>query len=58
MGVVDGDVDGSGRVVRATVRFKCLVRCKGRIGLWLHLGSSSDVSTTAILTYSVTVRHG
>ena len=37
-------------------RVRELVNCTGRIGLWLHMGFSSDVSSTVRLNYSVTVR--
>ena len=58
MGVVNGDGEWSGGVARARVGFRCSVRCMGRKGLWLHLGSSSDVRATARLSYSGAVRHG
>ena len=42
----------------ARVRFRGLVSCTGRRGLWLHMGFGSDVSSTVRLNHSVTVRHG
>ena len=58
MGDVNRDGDGSGPVARAKVRVLCSVRCTGRIGFWIELGSGSDVRLSARLTFSGKVRRG
>ena len=42
----------------ARVRFRGLVRCMGRMGLWFHLRFGSEVWATVRLNGSVTLRHG
>ena len=41
----------------ARVTFRCLVCCTGRIGLRLHTGFGSNVSSAVRLNHSVTGRH-
>ena len=41
-----------------TVEVMCLVKCMGRIKLWLELGSSTDVRAMARLSFRIIVRHG
>ena len=56
MGDIDVDREGSGSCARASVSVSGSVRCMGRIGLRLYLGSSFDVRASARLNYSVIVR--
>ena len=59
-GVGDFNCDGQGtrHVGRSKVRVLCSVRCTGRTGFWIELGSSSDMRMRARLTFSVKVRRG
>lgn len=40
---------------KARVRVVCSVMCMGMKGLWLELGSSSDLRETVMLMFRVTV---
>lgn len=40
---LNGDSEGFGSRVRACVRVRFFIRCKGSIGLWLELGAGSNV---------------
>ena len=50
---VDHEVSATGYSARVRVRGSA--SCMGRIGLWLHMGFGSDVSSTVRLKYSVSV---
>ena len=58
MGDIDVECEESCSCARGRVSVSGSVRCMGRIGLWLYLGSSSDVRASARLNYSVIVRLG
>ena len=58
VGDVNVDGEGSGPVARYKVRVLCSLRCTGRIGFWIELGSGSDVRVSARLTFSVKLRRG
>ena len=53
---VDHEVSDTGYSARVRVRGS--VSCMGRIGLWLHMGFGSDVSSTVRSNYSVSVSQG
>lgn len=55
---VDCDCEGSCRVPQTRVRVRSSVSCTGCIGLWLELGSTSDVRTRTRLMFRFMVRHG
>ena len=46
-------MSSTGYSARVSVRGSA--SCMGRIGLWLHMGFGSDVSSTVRLNYSVSV---
>ena len=58
VGNVNVDHEGSGQQARAGFRVTCSLSCTASIRLWLHFKFESEVRATAILNYSVTVKHG
>lgn len=59
-GVGDVDTDGEGSCSGAStwIRFTCSLRCPGRIGLSLELGSISDVWAKVRLNLKIPVERG